>query len=78
MAELFEILRVGVVVDREVGLHGAQLVVLEASAHALGARRGSHSAAAAKPHLQILGVQIWLENRNAAKDFYRQAFLIVH
>lgn len=37
LAKLLQVLSVGVVVDREIRLHGAQLVVLEAGAHALGA-----------------------------------------
>lgn len=37
LRQLFEILGVGVLVDGEVGLHGAQLVVLERRPHPLGA-----------------------------------------
>lgn len=36
LGQLFEVLGVGVVVDSKVGLHGAELVVLEGGAHALG------------------------------------------
>lgn len=58
MAELLEVLRIWVVVDGEVGLHCAQLVVLEAGAHSLGAGGAAESATAAEPHLEVVRIQI--------------------
>lgn len=65
LRELLEVLGVRVVVDGEVRLHGAQLVVLEARAHALGAlvvaAVGASHARRARPerHVQVgLGVQV--------------------
>lgn len=50
-------------VDGEVGLHGAKLMMLEAGPHSLGAGSGAQGAAASEPHLQVFGIQIWYEKR---------------
>lgn len=61
-------------IDCKVGLHGAQLMVLEGGAHAFGARRGAHVVAATEVY--VFGVEIckrrvgdWNE-RFASHDFY--------
>lgn len=43
-------------IDCKVGLHGAQLMVLEGGAHAFGARRGAHVVAATE--VDVFGVEI--------------------
>lgn len=43
-------------IDCKVGLHGAQLMVLEGGAHAFGARRGAHVVAATEVY--VFGVEI--------------------
>lgn len=58
LAELLQIFSVRVVVDREVGLHCPQLVVLEARTHALSSGRGAQGTTATETHLQIIGIQI--------------------
>jgi tryptophanase len=59
LAQLLQILGVRVVVDGEVGLHGAQLVMLEAGAHALRAGGGADAPRTTEPHLHVFRVQIW-------------------
>lgn len=60
-------------IDCEVGLHGAQLMMLEGGAHAFGARRGAHVAAATEVH--VFGVEICgrrvqnVKRRFASLDF---------
>lgn len=41
LSQLLQVLRIRVVVDGEVGLHGPELVVLEGGPHALGLLRGA-------------------------------------
>lgn len=68
LTKLLQVLGIRVMVDGEIGLHGPQLVMLEAGAHAFGARCRPQATSATETHLQVLSIQIWLEkNSHASK-----------